>query len=47
MIVQIKKILLCLPSELKEAIKAEATAKGMSQNSFILSILWSYFGQAK
>ena len=41
--VLIRKFLLCLPAELKEAIQQEARMKGVSQNSLIVMILWQHF----
>lgn len=41
--VLIRKFLLCLPAELKEAIQQEARKKGVSQNSLIVMILWQHF----
>lgn len=43
--VEIKKFLLCLPAELREAIRKEAERKGLSSNSLVLTILWNYFHQ--
>ena len=40
---KIRKFLLCLPAELKEAVQQEALKKGVSQNSLIVMILWQHF----
>lgn len=42
-VIEIKKFLLCLPAELREAIRKEAEKKGVSSNSLIITILWNYF----
>ena len=41
--VEIKKFLLCLPAELREAIRKEAERKGISSNSLVVTILWKHF----
>lgn len=41
----IVKFLLCLPLELREAIKARAKDMGMSSNALILKVLWDYIGE--
>jgi len=41
--VEIKRFLLYLPAELREAIRKEAEKRGLSSNSLIITILWNYF----
>lgn len=41
--VEIKRFLLCLPAELREAIRKEAEQKGISSNSLVVTILWKHF----
>ena len=44
--VEIKRFLLCLPAELREAIRKEAEQKGISSNSLVVTILWNHFKEA-
>ena len=44
--VEIKRFLLCLPAELREAIRKEAEQKGISSNSLVVTILWKHFHEA-
>lgn len=44
--VEIKRFLLCLPAELREAIRKEAEQKGVSSNSLVVTILWNHFHKA-